>query len=338
MEKALEIIRERLLQRVDSGIDALEKKRLEVEQILPKTPKIRFVKRRSLTQQLSQIKEHLELSRKVRRQITSDAFANRLERFEPWKLEEKSVEKKDNLHVNILRGHADPEFKAWVSGLATRHGVDEYQAWAGIAESIRRAQWEAIKHFVEKKGFDRYTLPYNVVYRSPHSAVALLQTILSRAKRNKKLPNLTSREKALDDMGVGGLPIVLDELKQVISERTGGLYSIAASLDQVVGLHSDAVKSAFSDCFSGFTAPTYNQRTLFEHISRETGATLHPELQKLTDAVVPHGDDLAKRVAIEDEFGLKELQEIGAEKLSKLHSQIFAPFLKRLKLAKPGSS
>ena len=104
--------------------------------------------------------------------VKSSEFRKNLENWEPWKLNEKSVQDGKNLHMRIAKAYASNDFRDWLAERSGALGVEQDELLAGILEIVRHFEWETIKYLFANGEDDMKTsLPLTVININPGEAL-----------------------------------------------------------------------------------------------------------------------------------------------------------------------
>lgn len=207
--------------------------------------------------------------------VKSSEFAAKLANWEPWRLDETSLKKGKNFHVEMMKGHAPEDFKSWVRQLAHRHGVEEREVWAGIAETFRRGQWEVMKHLIERRGSKKRALPFTVVDKDVTSVLTNIEMQLELSREHKNSSGLFDKRQAIKNLGWGALGLIITKLSTGL-ELMQGSISPGASSANAMALHSDFVRAGIDDYLCYRNLSSDNTTILLSAMARETAAILHP--------------------------------------------------------------
>ncbi len=340
MEKALEIIHRQMVEHQERRVSDLETRRNKIApRVLPPGKVKRLyadAKSKLFSRKLRRLDLDIGQARRNLEKIKSNEFASQLQNYEPWRLERRSLERGTNLHLKLAQGHASDGFKQWVARLASRHGVPEKEVWAGVIETIRKAQWETMKQLIEKRQFQKRALPFSIISDFPTSSLFVAENIaLKTARKRRGTAGLFDKHKALLQLHPNAaLHLGIMDLGESVKRLGGRPLILASSGSQIIALHEQVLQQAFEE-YRHFQYPTEAVRSFFGFIARETGAIAMPrqEFQALNAKLrsISH-KDIERRVALEDKAGLKAFQEIGRTEVGEKHAEVFAPFLSRLKL------
>lgn len=104
--------------------------------------------------------------------VKSEEFRDNLEKWEPWRLDEKSEREGINLHMRIAKAYASRDFREWLDERSDRLGVEQDELLAGVLEIIRHFEWETIKYLVANgEDVSRTSLPLTVININPGKAL-----------------------------------------------------------------------------------------------------------------------------------------------------------------------
>lgn len=148
---------------------------------------------RTIQEPLLQAEHSLALAQQANAYVHSDEFRTRLNSWEPWRLDERSVREGRNAAVRIVRGYAsnwNNGFLAWV-----RSSVESYNAAreaaehvtedmfiAGVIETIKRIEWETIRVMATDGTAKIPVLPFLTLGDTPRADVIMFSNALSRAR------------------------------------------------------------------------------------------------------------------------------------------------------------
>jgi len=177
----------------------------------------------------------------TQQRVSSTQFKEKLSKLEPWRLEPESVKKGKNLHLNILKAHADKRFNDWATERAITLGIPEDDFLVGIIESVRRIEWETVKLLCSNGLTRNRALPLTVFHHDPHNSVGVVSDAKAKASWDKHEPSIVrsaalfDKELALEQTRTGARFSSTDEYDNSYSGAFG------AGNWQVVGLNSTAV-------------------------------------------------------------------------------------------------
>ncbi len=274
---------------------------------------------------------------------TSDEFRKRLCIWEPWKLDESSVRKGENLYINIAKGYASRHFIDWVRNEAKKYDITENEFLARIIETIRKTEWETIKIMAERGVATTYTLPHLIIGSSPYTDLALFNYVRRelKSKRRRRLkPDykrslLFSKEETEKEIGLGRLLLLPYQMQQALAPLIGGVTVRGARSGDAVSIYDSVIKSAFSSRrFSDVLSTVveeevHHQGYLEEEMAKRVAmipSSKNREIRDTSDV----NEILLEAERLESDVGIKifvqeVLQDLPSEQ------ELFEPFMRLVK-------
>lgn len=240
-----------LQERISSPVKQQQKELLEQKKELQDKTKILAGKlmNKGYKKKLATIDKRVYETEKVEKYISSERFRKELEHWEPWRLNQKSIDTGKNLYIKAAKGYASERFLNWTKKEAEKAHITQDRFLAGIIESVRHIEWEAIKIMASKNIATEYTLPHLVIGSSPVVDLALFIDSLKEARKKaskKKTAGLFSREESKKQLGLAAITLFPYELAQIFAERFGrGVLVKGMHAEETISIYDEKLKRLF---------------------------------------------------------------------------------------------
>jgi hypothetical protein len=290
-------------------------------------------------EKLATIKSELFETKKTIKYISSNDFRKELVHWEPWRLNEKSVETEKNLYIRVAKGYASESFLNWTIEEAEKHSITQNQFLAGIIETVRKTEWGTIKVMASKNIATEYTLPHLVIGNSPSSDVFIFHNTLQKIKKEaskKNIVGLFSEEKAVKRKQIGedvdATPIALFKLAQMLGQLgyTGSWLTQGVNSENIIGIYDKSLQKLFNDNNNQEKREVIN--TIVEeevHHQKYKDRVLKKEKEKINMSEVTFEQVLGSGDKIEKAAGVKKMVAEITHELPPLE-KLLEPFYQRI--------